>query len=165
MAWRVRFVVQSVFAPITYHSHIHPPNLWPDDRYNDAICHLSHLFSRCIGRSIYLFLCNETQMNYSNLTSVLKISPSRYRCLQCLFIDQSPSPSPFLLSVLFVDYLQVCTPKAVCPFIWLCVQHGVTAPMRSTSSLSQTSSLFFLFFWFISLITVAPPTYLPLYRP
>jgi len=34
------------------------------------------------------------------------------------------SPVTLLLSVLFVDNLQVCTPKAVCSFVWLCVQHG-----------------------------------------
>jgi len=54
----------------------------------------------------------------------LKIFSSRYRCLQSPFYWLVPLPLPLLFSVLFVDNLQVCTPKAVCSFVWLCVQHG-----------------------------------------
>ena len=98
--------------------------LWLDDGYNNAICHLFCIFfSGCIPSSTYLFLI-AILANYSNPTNVLKNSRRAIVVCNRLILISPVTPHPSLLSVLFVDNLQVCTPKAVCSFLWLCVQHG-----------------------------------------
>jgi len=171
MTSRVRVVAQFVFAPITCYSHTsrpyHPLD-WTTDTTTTRFRHLSHLSWRCIAYSTYLFLCNETQTNYSNPTSVLKILRRAIVVCSRLFYWSFPSFSPFLLSVLFVDNLQMCTPEAVCPFVWLCVQRPSGVQLHRCAfwlsiSMSppfflfivQTSFPFPFFIYLIFLITVA----------
>ena len=73
-------------------------------------------FSRCIPSSIYLFLLRNSSESFQSY-QCLKISRRAIVVCNRLFIDQSRYPSPFLFSVLFVDNLQVCMPKAVCSFV------------------------------------------------
>jgi len=112
--------------PFSYVSRPYLP-LWLDDRYSNAISHLSHLFLEvyCLFDISILVQRNSNEL-LQPYPCLKKKSLSRYRCLQSpFFLSIDPlSPSPFLLSVLFVDDPQICTPKAVCPLTWLCVQHG-----------------------------------------
>ena len=94
-------------------------SLWPDDGTTLYVI----ILEVYILSSIYLFLI-ATLANYSNPTNVLKFLVALSLFAIAFFIDQSRYPSSLLLSVLFVDNLQVCTPNAVCSFVWLCVHHG-----------------------------------------
>jgi len=147
----VRTVIQSVFAPIISHSPTSRPYLplWLDDGYNNAICHLCIFLSRCIPSSIYLFLYRNSGELFHSY-QCLKISRRAIVVFNRLFIDRSRYPSPILLSVLFVDKSPVCTPKAVCSFVWLCVQHGhwecICTDVRFDF---QSPCLFFILFRFV----------------
>jgi len=153
----VRTVAQSVLAPIICHFPTSRPylSLWLDDGYNNAICHLFFFasFSWGVFRSRYIYSWSPILANYSNPINVLKTFRRAIVVCNLLFYWLVSLPLTLLLSVLFVDNLQVCTPKAVCSFVWLCVQHSHRGCICTDVRFDFQSPcpLFILVFFFFSL--------------
>ena len=96
-------------------------------RYMSFFC----IFLRCISSSIYLFLLRKSSETFQSY-QCLKISRRAIVVCNRLFIDQSRYPSPFLLSVLFVDKSK-CVCQKLYVLLYDCVYNmaigSVSAPM------------------------------------
>ena len=154
MTWCVRTVAQSVFAPIICHFPTSRPylSLWLDDGYNNAICHLFCIFSRGVFLfSIYLFLI-AILANYSNPINVLKIPRRAIVVCNRPFYWLVSLPLTLLLSVLFVDNLQVCVRQKLYVLLYDCVYNmaigSVSAPMWLSISLSSFPYIVQVLFYF-----------------